>query len=356
MRLFYWSNSTFPTNNANIINVLYMCDAFSSKIETKLYLFSNTNLDLINEFLRVHINFKIYNLGPYSIFSLVFNFLKFILFGDFNHENDIVFTRSIYIYFISAFFNIKVHYEIHNLQRTFLHKILFYFGKRNPYSKLIFISNNLCRHYNVNINYLILPSGSIINIDKDNLRRKESYILSKFNPVRICYVGSDHPGKGVDRVYALANLLPGFIFEIVGVDNNKYNWPENCIIRGRLSSNDSLNIMSNCHIFLLPNHKKVLINSKGDIGEFTSPLKLFEYMSSYGCLIATNLFILKEVLNNNNSVLLDEFNFEEQAKNTILYLNENREKLIYFATNSYNDFIKNYTWENRANKIYATII
>lgn len=356
MRLYYWSNSSFPSINANIVNVLYMSKSFSCHINTTLFLFSNGNLNSLNEKFNFDINdnLKIINLGKYSIFSLIYSFINFILFSNFCFSKDIIYTRSIYIYFICFFFNLRVYYEIHNTQRLNLHKFIFYLGNCNKNSKLIFITRALFGQYKFKGDYFILPSGSIVNIDQITLLKKRKYILSRNNILTICYVGSSHPGKGVERVLMLAKSLPQFNFEIVGVEIDKYNWSDNCNIRGRLSSSESLEVMRKCEIFLLPNHTNVHIYSQRDIGKFTSPLKLFEYMSSFGCVLASNIRVLREVLNEENSILLKESMYVEEAAICIQDLNFDRNKLLKFSNSSFQDFINNYTWDIRAKKIYDT--
>lgn len=356
MRLYYWSNSSFPSRNANIVNVLYMSDSFSRQIKTYLFLFSKENLSIIDDNFKFDFNegLKIIILGKYSIVSLVYNFFKFILFSNFCFRQDIIYTRSIYIYFISYIFNLKVYYEIHNTQRLNLQKFIFQLGNRNKNSKLIFITKVLLENYKFKGDYFILPSGSVVNMDHSSLLSKKMFILSRKNPLTICYVGSDHPGKGVDRVFMLSKNLPNFNFEIVGVERGQYDWPDNCRVRGRLSNSEALELMKKCEIFLLPNHKNIHIYSQRNIGEFTSPLKLFEYMSSFGCVLASNINVLREVLNEENSILLTESKYVEEASISIQELNINREKLLNLANSSFQDFINNYSWDIRAKKIYDT--
>jgi glycosyltransferase involved in cell wall biosynthesis len=329
-----------------------MSEAFSNLLYTELYLFSNDKSK--SNQLSQKYNLNIITLGKYSVISILTNFLSFLFFSNFQKKTDIIYTRSIYINFLASLINAKVYYEIHNTQRTFIHKYLFKLSKLNRNSKYILITKNLLNVYKLKSNFLILPSASVLNLNENTVKYKRKYIQCKNNKLSICYVGSDHPGKGVDRVYLLSKLLPDFNFEIVGPNFDNFDWPSNCRIRGRLSSKNALEIMSESHIFLLPNHLKVLINSKRDIGEFTSPLKLFEYFSSFGCVLASNIDILKEVLNEDNSVLLTESNFVNEAKECIINLNNDREKLLKIANNSYEIFINNYTWDIRAKKVYET--
>ena len=80
-----------------------------------------------------------------------------------------------------------------------------------------------------------------------------------------------------------------------------------------------MKVMMRMDILTLPYAN--IIKSAGevdDISKYTSPLKLFEYMSHRKAIIASNLPVLKEVLNSKNSIL-QKFgknqNFTKNRKN-----------------------------------------
>ena len=316
MKLFYWSNSNLKSNNANVVNVLAMCKAFSKALPVQLFHFSDQKIS--NEADSVHPNeFLHSNLGRYSAFNLCFKFLQFLLTAKFNFQKDIVYTRSIYIFFLSAVFNLKVYYEIHNIPRLTLHRFRFFLGNTNKRSFLIFITYELCEELKTRGNrYRVLPSGADILLSDEEVQTKRNYMISEFNPLSICYVGSDHPGKGIDRVFQMAKELPEYNFQIVGEINSYYDWPSNCHLFGRLNNVEARIIMSKCHLFLLPNHDSVKIFGKIDIGSYTSPLKLFEYFSSYGCVFSSDLKVLREIVTKDNAVLINNNRFVEEIKIT----------------------------------------
>jgi len=103
---------------------------------------------------------------------------------------------------------------------------------------------------------------------------------------------------------------------------------------------------------MLPNQKIVYAhgaNKNGfNISEFTSPLKLFEYMAHKKAIIASNLPVLKEVLNEKNSILVDCANINGWI-NSIKKLQDpkKRQKLGNQALKDLN----RYLWINRANNI-----
>ena len=79
-----------------------------------------------------------------------------------------------------------------------------------------------------------------------------------------------------------------------------------------------------------------------------SPLKIFEYMSHKKAIIASDLPVLREILNSENSFLVKPESIDELVNAiSLLKKKENREK---FSTKAYSDF-KKFTWKKRAEKV-----
>ena len=111
---------------------------------------------------------------------------------------------------------------------------------------------------------------------------------------------------------------------------------------------DYINSLDVC---LLPNQSVVLAHgAEGggiNISGYTSPLKLFEYMSHKKAIIASDLPVLKEVLNI-NSVLVEHDNIKSWIDKIELLKNPSERYNI--SNQALSDFYE-YTWKNRANKI-----
>jgi len=82
---------------------------------------------------------------------------------------------------------------------------------------------------------------------------------------------------------------------------------------------------------------------------FMSPLKMFEYMASQRPIVATNLPSTREVLNENNAVLVEPDDSEKLAKGIKKVL-DNKELSQKIAEQAYLD-VKKYTWEKRVKDI-----
>ena len=83
-----------------------------------------------------------------------------------------------------------------------------------------------------------------------------------------------------------------------------------------------------------------------------SPLKLFEYMSVNKPIISSNLPVLREVLKSNYNCKVVKYNSDLEWNSAIKLLRNNVKFSNYLASNAYLDFIRNYTWDIRALKIY----
>lgn len=106
-------------------------------------------------------------------------------------------------------------------------------------------------------------------------------------------------------------------------------------------------------ICVLPNQKIVYAHGAKkngfNISEFTSPLKLFEYMAHRKAIIASNLPVLKEVLNQKNSILVNHADIDDWINSIEKLRNpKKRQKLGDQASRDLN----RYTWINRANNIF----
>ena len=84
---------------------------------------------------------------------------------------------------------------------------------------------------------------------------------------------------------------------------------------------------------------------------YMSPLKLFEYMASGVPIITSDLPSVREILNENNSLIVKEHGYLGLAKGVVLLL-ENKDFSAKIAEQAYKD-VQNYTWEKRATTILS---
>jgi glycosyltransferase involved in cell wall biosynthesis len=177
--------------------------------------------------------------------------------------------------------------------------------------------------------------------------------------LQVGYVGHLYPGKGIEIIEKLCKVIPHMDFNIVGgTEPDILKWrkrihSENLFFHGHVPPNRISKYINRLHVCLLPNQKEVLTHEsvrKSDlnISDYSSPLKLFEYMGHAKAIVASDLPVLREVLNEKNAILVpcDDV---EQWKSAILALEDEtlRERL---GSSAYQDFQTRYTWTIRAQK------
>jgi glycosyltransferase involved in cell wall biosynthesis len=192
-----------------------------------------------------------------------------------------------------------------------------------------------------------------INSSKEECRKKLDLPLDK---KIVLYTGHLYKWKGVDVLAEAAKNLPenidvyfvGGVKEDVESFKDKYSGIKNIKIIGQRSHSEIPYWLKSADLLILPN------SGKEDISKYwTSPLKLFEYMASGTPIIASDLPSIREILNDNNAVLVLPDDPEKLSK-AIYEMISNGNLCLKTSKQAYQD-IKEYTWKNRASKILENI-
>jgi glycosyltransferase involved in cell wall biosynthesis len=102
-------------------------------------------------------------------------------------------------------------------------------------------------------------------------------------------------------------------------------------------------------------HQLTVAGDVGDITKFTSPLKLFDYLSAGKIIICSILNILKEIIKENiNAIFVKNYTNPYSWKNEIQKLKNQPSKQLIISKNNYK-LSKNYSLNQRAKKILEGI-
>lgn len=364
MKLLYFSNSDLFSKKANSIQVMKMCEAFSNNFEeVVLYAYTQQKLiESVHEFYGVKNNFivKIYPLRKNRLNRVLNSILTLVpLLFSLNTEKTIVYCREIFSSFFSSLLNVKNIYEIHNLPSEKTVPLLKHIFKTKANLFNIAISNNL-KNKLVELYKPIHPvyvfhDGASLNksIPKNPPDFHDQY---SFN---IAYVGHLYKGRGIELIIELAKRLPEFGFQIVGGEKEDLNRlsnnsPKNIFYHGFVQPKDTHRYRFFSNILLMP-YKQGLA-SEGtliDTSPWMSPMKLFEYMSSRKPIISTDLTVLREILNENNAILVP-YEVLEWEK-AIMKIYNNKEFAHSIANQAFNDLSTKYTWAKRSESISKLI-
>lgn len=365
-KIVYISTAEYPSKTANSLQVMKMCQAFkSNKVEIKLMIprINDATKDEILDYYNVKNKFEITKLKKFNIvgggyvYSLVSSLLSK------KNKVDFVYCRD----FASAYFSLKLNIptflEVHGTLDNFSKVMNFMFKSfisSNKLIKLVVITNTLKEYYE-----LIFPElkNKIIVLHDGADEIDESYLVNQTkenSKFQVGYVGHLYKGKGMEVISILAPLCKWADFHIVGgLEKDLNYWKGKCEeydnihFHGFINQKELRKYFEQFDVVLLPNQKFVTGAGNGNynISNYTSPLKLFEYMSYKKAILASDLEVLKEVLKDKYNAFLCKADDVNEWKNGLEQLKNDIELRKKISHNAYGDFLKNYTWKARVKKI-----
>lgn len=129
--------------------------------------------------------------------------------------------------------------------------------------------------------------------------------------LRIGYIGKLTRGKGLDTICNLAKLDTENRYFIYGGSRESAEseiedvFPDNVSFGGYVENKNVPSLIEKLDVLLLPNKSDQVIGDE-PLGKITSPIKMFEYMASNRPIIGSDIPVLKEILNDDNSFLVSE--------------------------------------------------
>jgi glycosyltransferase involved in cell wall biosynthesis len=338
-RVAYIGSPELFSRGASAIHVMKMCQAMGRLgIETDLILSANGSASNLRVYYGVEPSFRIV---PFPYFKNTFarNVLHGIraavYVGMRKSRYDITVTRNIvYAILAARVFRMPVVYDAHhplvpgakrlfrtlkdspNLVRfsTNSHGLAdIYLEEGLPREKLVVAHNGVdLERYNK------LP-------DRDEARRKLGLSLEKDI---ICYSGNIYEGRGIELLINVSLRLPNAKFLIVGGRDED-------VLRYRK----------------LASEKTGMTIRGGTVAtDFTSPIKLFEYMASGRPIVATSLPSVRELLRDGENAVLVPPDSEDALYGGISLVLRDRELAARISSGALSE-VRGYTWEERVKKL-----
>ena len=169
----------------------------------------------------------------------------------------------------------------------------------------------------------------------------------------ICYAGHLYDWKGAHVLArSMKHLANNFLAYFVGgteSDVQKFNEfvsqckIPNVVVVGHMPPSAVPKYLAGSHVLVLPNLNKGL-------SQYTSPLKLFEYMAAKRPIVASDLPALREVLRNEENAILVEPNNPIALAEGIERVIIDKELAKRIAKKAFQD-VQKYTWDKRAERI-----
>lgn len=363
-KLTYIHTTPISSKKANLIQVLNMCKSFANHgIEVVLLLPESRGKANIEIDERIEIKF--YEINDWMPSTIKYSWAIHKYLKE-NKLQGIVFIRQFTIAIIIQLFKYHYIYESHNnslfsnpiidkilkktLKRLIAKKqflLLFSIsGELNEYWKQFSKKNQeKMDYYHDGIEKSLFQN----NLSKYQARR-ELGIIEKSQKI-VTYAGSLYKDRGIENIIYLARDFPDVLFMVIGGPNSEINELVNLANEMKVYNIQFKGVVPHKDVPKYLYMADILLafwSDKVKTINYCSPLKVFEYMASERLIIAHAYPTIKEVLTDDDAILIEpnsyrsmKLGMEEALKN------EMPERPL----NAKIKVMEKYTWDKRAEYI-----
>ena len=373
MKIAYLIDTTIPSLRANTVHVMHMCQALQAEgQDVTLYcdgVDNDNEYDIMRKY-GITIPFKIERVHLSKFARKIGHRFAIMILARKKAKRvkgvDYVYGRSAY-----AINGIKHKYKYIFEVHAEPDKWNFMFEKKVINHKncigVVTISNNLKRRYiemfpNISTSKFIVLHDCA-DIDKSEIDSKASLAPQEgYSKVVIGYLGHLYPGKCMETLIPLAKSRPSYLFHVVGGEEQwihhwkkecEYHNVQNIVFYGFVDNSKVGDYYRSFDICILPFSKSVLVGSNKnlDIGNWISPLKLFEAMSYKKAILVSRLPSIEEVIEDAVDGVFakpDDIDDWGRKLDSIVF---NQDYRIELGNNAFKKLTNDYTWKKRAKRI-----
>jgi len=291
---------------------------------------------------------------------------------------DILYTRLPQAAAFASMWNIPTIFEMHDLPGNIMgpwlvRKFLYGRGARQLVLITQALNNAVEKEFGPipkGVKKVIAPDGVDLvryeNLPEPRIARQnlaiEREIQMPVDQFTVGYTGHLYPGRGIVHILAIAPQIPDMTFLVVGGESEdvkslradvKTRSLDNVVVTGFVPNADLPQYQAACDVLLMPYQEAVEASSGGDIAQFLSPMKMFEYLACGRVIVSSDLAVLWEVLNDQNAILLPPTDVDAWvgALDALRGDSEMRKSLSEAARE---DSCK-YSWKSRAELIFGGV-
>ena len=364
----YLSYSLVPSRFANSVQVMKMCEAFQSNgHDVTLHCRRGPPSGDLADYYGVRSDFSIRGLRIPRVPILTRAFYTAVTAWRVARGRGprLLYGRDYYLLGLLASLDridapvvLEVHQPPSSGFERFLQRRIF----RHPrFARLVVISQALRRHYletfgdSLGPRVLVAPDGAV-----------DEGAGPPAGPTRervsAGYVGSLNPGKGVEQIVELAACVPEVDFHVVGgTEDQIAGWKEraphaNLKFHGFMPPGAARDAVHGFDIALAPYQPSVLVGDKRvDVAAWMSPLKVFEAMAAGRAILASDLPVLREVLEDGRNARLVPPGDTAAWAEAIRMLAAQPTVRIELGARAREDFLASFTWNRRAELVLADL-
>ncbi|MDI6448180.1 glycosyltransferase [Anaerobaca lacustris] len=361
MRIVYLSASSIPSRSANSIHVMRMCEALGKNgHETTLVgkQYDSRLTEDVYGYYGVERAFELAlipcrRIKGVGVFVLPKLYLRL---RQYDPKEVLIYARDVYGASVAIRMGFQVIYEAHGL----------------PYNRLIRgLEASLFRHARLLRLVVISEALKALYVSRFDIADKivvchdaasvPSWSSNGDLPwpasrdtLQIGYTGHLHPGRGIDIIIECGKRLPQYDFHVIGGDDKDIlHWRQqasaNLYFHGFVEPGLISSVCRHCDVLMMPYQTNLALPyTQANTSGWMSPMKLFEYMASRRAIIASDLPVLREVLDERMAILVPPEDTDRWAE--AIKRCEDGQFRDNLAQNAYEAFLKDYTWEKRAQK------
>jgi len=285
-------------------------------------------------------------------------------------RSDLVYSRNLGAAVWSSMLGLSTIYEGHDLPDSNAKKIYFKILMKCPELKRVVVISEALRKlllevYGRRLNgnmMLVAPDG----VDMERFRNllppaqaRQKIGLDKYKAL-VGYAGHLYKGRGIRLILILAQQLPHVEFLMVGGDDGAVSHYKDVLARDGLKNIRFIGFVNNselplylsaCDVLLMPYQRQVKVSGGENTSAWMSPMKMFEYMATGRVIISSDLPVLREVLNEGNSLLCDTEDLSAWKRNIEKVLDD-RSLQKRLGDQARRD-VEQYSWMTRAKHVLS---
>ena len=363
MKTAYIARSIIPSQSANSIHVMKISEEFARLCEEfELIVPTNDDSNVKEDpfaFYGIETKFPIRRIqkkdGGMYRYYFALKSMKQVR----KDKVDQIVTREPLVAFLAVLMHKKVvldlHGEVAHMVGRAYRMMRWKFFVKSPYLNLVMITESLAKYYEKK--YGVDPATVTVLPDGCTIENFEPYYdlpLFAEDSMKIAYAGSFGVGRGYEIIQELAEndevnryiIYGGTREDAIRITGKEQ--PENIEFRGYIANRDIPKALCEQDVLLLPYQSTVIAKGE-DTGKVMSPLKLFESMASGRVIIASDLTILREIVDDSNCYLANPDSAADWRE-VLREISNNKEEAKKRAVKAKED-VKQYTWRKRAEKM-----
>ena len=350
IKIAYIYPEILPSTKARAISAVNTANELAKISDCTLFIDSDSTDDMLRYYSIGNSELNIKKINKQFLFFKSNKIFNFNLLKELKKDNfDFIYARHLKVakFLIEQEFN--VIFECHEIfyKSNIKTKSIEEFVYSNV-KGLVFINKTLKKEFNNHFKIKNIPKKAIHN----GCGFEVDFIEKDFSTLNnIYYIGSLYPWKGVNfLIKAISNT--NIKLKIVGNDEGKEEL-ENYIKKYGVTNIEFLGyqpqetikvILSTAKLTVIPNTSSVFSN-------FSSPIKLYEYLMTSNIVLSSNIPTVQEIITHGkNGFLFESGNEESFQKSINEILSLKNDELQNIAKNAYKTS-REFTWKKRAKNI-----